>query len=697
MKQWPGTPFPLGATFDGEGVNFSLFSEVAEKVELCLFDQERNETRIELCEVHGHCHHVYLPGVKIGQFFGWRVHGPWDPANGKLCNPAKLLSDPYAKGFLGEIEWDDAIFPYVVGDEEMKRDERDSAPFVPLCVVVDQSFDWEGVEAPNTPWGGTLIYETYVKYLTMLHPEVPPEQRGTYAEVAHPAVISHLKKLCVSAVELMPIHQFVQDRHLVEKGLRNHWGYNTIGFFSPHDEYSQTTYASDRVKEFKTMVKALHAEGIEVILDVVYNHTAEGNHLGPMLSLKGIDNEHYYRLSEDPRYYDDVTGTGNTLDMRYPHTVQMVMDSLRYWITEMHIDGFRFDLASALARNHGEVDRLSAFFEIIQQDPVIQKVKLIAEPWDLGEGGYQVGNFPPLWSEWNGKYRDSVRQFWRGDHTVLADMASRLSGSADLYENATRRPYASFNVLTAHDGFTLRDLVSYEEKHNEANGEDNKDGTDDNNSCNMGVEGPSDDLSIMIERAVQQRNFFTTLMLSQGVPMLLGGDEMGRTQKGSNNAYCQDNDISWYDWKAQDKGLLDFVEKLNALWRQHPVFSRSPWFDGSIPFKDIKDIAWFGPNGKELEQHDWDSEEIRCFAMFLGGDNIPSPIPKGDPVTDQHFLLIFNAAQEPVTITLPGKPWANSWAQVMNTRVGWIAGSAVISHHSAFEVAPRYVIVMCRA
>jgi len=581
MKVWPGHPYPLGAVFDGSGTNFSLFSEIAERVELCLFDQDGRETRLDLPEVTGYCWHGYLPEVEPGQQYAYRVHGPHDLAQGHRCNAAKLLLDPYAKAIVGEINWDEAVFPYPFEGGFEQRNDSDSAAFMPRCVVHQPHFDWSGDRRLQRPWHETVIYETHVKGLTARHPEVPAELQGTYAGLVHPAVVDHLHELGVTAVELMPIHAFAQDKHLLDQGLRNYWGYNTIGYFAPHQAYAADQRPGGAISEFKQMVKSLHQAGIEVILDVVYNHTAEGNHFGPMLCFKGIDNAYYYRLTDDKRYYMDYTGTGNCLHMRHPHVLQLLMDSLRYWVQEMHVDGFRFDLASTLARELHDVDRLSAFFDLIQQDPVISQVKLIAEPWDVGEGGYQVGNFPPVWTEWNGKYRDCVRDFWRGEDQTLAEFASRLTGSSDLYENTSRLPYASINFVTAHDGFTLRDLVSYNEKHNEANGEDNQDGEDHNRAWNCGAEGPSDDPVVRRLRALQQRNFLATLILSQGVPMLLGGDEIGRTQQGNNNTYCQDNEISWYDWLAVDTELLDFCRQLIPYRQRHPALHRRGWFQGS--------------------------------------------------------------------------------------------------------------------
>src|SRR5215204_3037609 len=556
VKLWPGEAFPLGATYTGDGTNFSLFSEAATRVELCLFDDDGKETRVVLPEFTALSWHCFLPGITPGQRYGYRVHGPWDPGQGQWCNPNKLLLDPYAKAIEGEWKWHESMFPYHFDNPDGSKNDLDSAAHMPKGVVVDPMFDWEGDQPPRTPWHKTIVYETHVKGLTKGHPRLPDHVRGCYGGLAHPETIDYLKTLGITAVELLPVHQFVQDSLLLERGLRNYWGYNSIGYFAPHNEYSCTGSRGEQVREFKGAVKALHRAGIEVILDVVYNHTAEGNHLGPVLSLKGIDNLAYYRtVGDNRRYYMDYTGTGNTLNMMHPHVLQLLMESLRYWVREMHVDGFRFDLASTLARELHDVDRLGSFFDLIQQDPVINKVKLIAEPWDVGEGGYQVGNFPPLWSEWNGKYRDSVRDFWRGTDQTLAEFGSRFTGSSDLYQGTARRPYASINFITAHDGFTLHDLVSYNEKHNAANGEDNRDGESHNRSWNCGVEGPTGDPDVLRLRQRQLRNFLATLFLSQGVPMLCGGDEIGRTQRGNNNAYCQDNEISWFDWKLDQRRL----------------------------------------------------------------------------------------------------------------------------------------------
>ncbi|MFW6122823.1 MAG: glycogen debranching protein GlgX [Thermodesulfobacteriota bacterium] len=698
LKGWPGTPYPLGAVYDGSGTNFSLFSEIAARVELCLFDEEGNETRLDLPEVTGYCWHGYLPHVEPGQRYGFRVHGPWDPANGQRCNPAKLLLDPYAKAIEGQVQWDEAVFPYSFQDGPDVKNDRDSAPFMPRSVVHQPHFDWSGDRPLQVPWHETILYETHVKGLTATHPDVPPELRGTYAGLAQPVIIEYLKKLGITAVELMPSHYFIHDKYLVDQGLRNYWGYNSIGFFAPHNEYASEKRPGAAVAEFKHMVRTLHQAGLEVILDVVYNHTAEGNHLGPMLCFKGIDNAYYYRVTDDKRYYLDYTGTGNSLNMRNPHVLQLIMDSLRYWILEMHVDGFRFDLAATLARELHDVDRLSAFFDIIQQDPVISQVKLIAEPWDVGEGGYQVGNFPPVWSEWNGKYRDCVRDFWRGEDQLMAEFASRVTGSSDLYENTGRLPYASINFITAHDGFTLNDLVSYNDKHNEANGEDNQDGAGDNRSWNCGAEGPTDDPEVLALRARQQRNFLATLLLSQGVPMLLGGDEIGRTQQGNNNAYCQDNEISWYDWDNIDQDLLAFVQHLVQYRTDHPVLRRRRWFLGRpIHGSEVEDIAWFNLEGEQMSEEDWGQGYAKSLGVFLNGATIPNPHPRSEPVTDDHFYLIFNAHYEPLDFTLPGADWAESWAQELDTAAGWLETPASYKAASRIKVEARSLVVLRQA
>ena len=665
IEVWPGAPYPLGATYDGAGTNFSLFSEAADGVELCLFDDDGTEQRITLTEVDAFCWHAYLPRVGAGQRYGFRVHGPWDPANGHRCNPNKLLLDPYAKAVDGGVDWDQACFPYTFGDPDSRNDD-DSAPHVPKAVVISPYFDWAADRRPDVPLHESVIYEMHVKGFTATHPDIPEALRGTYAGLAHPVAIDHLLSLGVTAVELQPVHQFVHDYQLIEQGLRNYWGYNSIGFFAPHDEYSSAGADGSQVTEFKAMVRALHEAGIEVILDVVYNHTAEGNELGPVLSFKGIDNRAYYRLVPDDmaRYYD-TTGTGNSLNMAHAHALQLVMDSLRYWVTEMHVDGFRFDLAATLARHLHQADRLSSFFDLVQQDPVISQVKLIAEPWDLGEGGYQVGNFPPQWSEWNGKYRDTVRDVWRGEPSVVGELASRLTGSSDLYQADSRRPAASVNFVTAHDGFTLADLVSYNDKHNEANGEDNRDGESHNRSWNCGVEGPTDDLAILALRARQQRNLLTTLLLSQGVPMLLSGDEVGRSQGGNNNAYCQDNEISWFDWAHTDDALLDFTTGVIALRRDHPVFRRRRWFQGR-PLRGTADLVWLRPDGSEMSESDWTEHHDTCVGVFLNGQAIPSPGPRGERVVDDSFLLLINASPEARKWTVSGS-WGRRWARVLDT------------------------------
>jgi isoamylase len=659
IEAWPGRAYPLGAHFDGAGTNFALFSEVAEKVDLCLFDDAGKETRVQLDEVDAFSWHAYLPNVGPGQRYGYRVHGTYAPENGVRCNPSKLLLDPYARAIEGDVDWNPACFSYNPGDQDSKNEE-DSAPHVFKSVISNPFFDWGNDRPPDRPLHESIIYEVHLKGFTKRKPQVPPKLRGTYAGFAHPAAVDHLISLGVTAVELMPVHQFVHDSRLVERGLRNYWGYNTIGFFAPHNEYASTGQRGEQVNEFKAMVRTLHAAGIEVILDVVYNHTAEGNHLGPTLSFKGIDNRAYYRLVEDDRrFYYDTTGTGNSLNAAHPHTLQLIMDSLRYWVNEMHVDGFRFDLAATLAREFLEVDRLSTFFDLIQQDPVVSRVKLIAEPWDIGEGGYQVGNFPPLWSEWNGRFRDTVRDFWRGEPSTVAEFASRLTGSSDLYQNDTRRPVASINFVTAHDGFTLRDLVSYNEKHNEANSEDNADGESHNRSWNCGAEGETDDPEVLGRRGRQQRNFLTTLFLAQGVPMLVGGDEFGRTQKGNNNAYCQDGEISWFDWTAIDEGLLAFTRWLVSLRREHPALRRRHWFQGR-PIRGAVDIAWFKPDGQEMTDEDWEAGRARALGVFLNGKAIHERDHRGRSVTDDSFLLLFNENTEPVDWTIPtqhGKGW----------------------------------------
>jgi isoamylase len=671
METWPGSAHPLGATYDGSGTNFAIFSEAAERVELCLFDEDRNETRLEVTEVDAYVWHCYVPEVQPGQRYGYRVHGPYAPADGKRANPNKLLIDPYAKATHGSIDWSQALFSYDFGDPDSRNDE-DSAPHTMLSVVTNPYFDWSGDRHPRTPYSQTVIYEAHVKGLTQLNEHIPEAMRGTYAGIAHPAIIEHLQKLGITAIELMPVHQFVNDSTLQEKGLNNYWGYNTIGFFAPHSEYSATHESGQQVQEFKAMVRDLHSAGIEVILDVVYNHTAEGNHLGPTLSFRGIDNEAYYRLEEDDkRYYTDYTGTGNSLNVRQPHSLQLIMDSLRYWVTEMHVDGFRFDLAATLAREFYDVDRLSSFFELVQQDPVVQQVKLIAEPWDIGPGGYQVGNFPPQWTEWNGKYRDTVRDFWRGEPSALGEFAARLTGSADLYEASGRRPRASVNFVTAHDGFTLRDLVSYNEKHNEANGENNNDGESHNRSWNCGVEGHTDDPAVLVLRARQQRNLIATLLLSQGVPMILHGDELGRTQQGNNNGYAQDSELTWVHWDQADVPLIEFTAAVSRLRKEHPIFRRSRFFDGRPVSRGegepLPDLAWLGTDGQEMHPDDWDEGLARTVGVFFNGQGIGERDARGQRLVDVNFLLLFNAGDEDVEFVLPPEEYSAEWEIVVDT------------------------------
>ncbi len=673
MKIWPGQPYPLGATYDGSGTNFAIFSGLATRVLLCLFDDEGTETQVELPEVTALCHHGYLPNVGPGQRYGYRVEGPWEPANGCRCNPAKLLLDPYATAVEGEVQWDPKVMPYLVGEPDDANTD-DNAALVPKSVITNPYFDWGHDRPPRTPWDRTIVYETHVKGFTRRHPGIEDSVRGTYLGLADPVAIDHLTDLGVTAVELLPVHQFIHDGVLHDRGLRNYWGYNSIAYLAPHNAYSSTGQRGEQVSEFKRMVKALHEAGIEVILDVVYNHTAEGNHLGPGLCHKGIDNFAYYRLvDDDKRYYVDYTGTGNSLNMRNPFVLQLIMDSLRYWVLEMHVDGFRFDLAATLARELHDVDRLSSFFDLVQQDPVLRQAKLIAEPWDVGEGGYQVGNFPPLWSEWNGKYRDTVRDYWRGEDRTLAEMAFRLTGSSDLYGKEGRSPHSSVNFVTCHDGFTLADTVSYNSKHNQANGDANRDGSDDNRSWNCGVEGATKDPEVLQLRRRQQRNFLATLLLSQGVPMILGGDEIGRTQRGNNNAYCQDNEISWFDWAlaSTNEDLLEFVRALARLRTDHPVFRRPGFFQGRpLHGETISDIGWFKPDGTEMDQGDWDDGVAKSIAVYLNGDAIGAVDQRGDPVTDDTFLLILNAWYEPLEFTLPQASWAAAWVRVVDTATG---------------------------
>jgi len=698
MHPWPGSAYPLGATYDGNGTNFALFSESAEKVELCLIDDEGNEQRLELTEVDAFVWHCYLPQVQPGQRYGYRVHGNYDPANGERFNPSKLLLDPYAKATTGRIDWDPSLFSYSF-DDPTKRNDDDSAAHTMLGVVINPFFDWAGDRHPRTPYADSLIYEAHVKGLTELNPAIPEDLRGTYGGIAHPSMIEHFQKLGITAVELMPVHQFVHDDALLKQGLSNYWGYNTIGFFAPHNDYSSGGDLGQQVQEFKAMVRALHDAGIEVILDVVYNHTAEGNHQGPTLSMRGIDNKAYYRLvDDDQQFYMDYTGTGNSLNAGNPHSLQLIMDSLRYWVTEMHVDGFRFDLASTLAREFYDVDKLSTFFELVQQDPVVAQVKLIAEPWDVGPGGYQVGNFPPQWTEWNGQYRDTVRDFWRGEPSTLGEFAERITGSADLYEHSGRRPVASINFVTAHDGFTLRDLVSYNEKHNDANGEDNRDGEGHNRSFNLGAEGPTDDAAILEQRARQQRNFITTLLLSQGVPMLLHGDELGRTQQGNNNVYGQDSEIAWVHWDEADLSLVEFVAAVARLRKEHPTFRRSRFFDGRPVRRGegepLPDIAWLTTDGDAMAPEDWETPLARAVGIFLNGNGIRGRDARGERVTDRNFLVLFNANGEDVEFVLPPDEYSENWEVVVDTAgisvsTDPVAAGATITAHSRSTLVLR--------
>ncbi|WES65217.1 glycogen debranching protein GlgX [Microbacter sp. GSS18] len=698
METWPGSAYPLGATFDGNGTNFALFSEGAERVELCLFGDRGKETRVPLVEVDAFVWHAYLPNVGPGQRYGYRVHGPYDPPNGQRFNPNKLLLDPYAKAVDGQVAWGQPVFGYDFGAPD-SRNDSDSATSMMKGVVVNPFFDWAGDRHPKTPYAESFIYEAHVRGLTQLHPDIPHEIRGTYSAIAHPAIIDHLLRLGVTAIELMPVHQFVNDSTLQEKGLSNYWGYNTVAFFAPQNTYAATGQRGNQVQEFKGMVRALHSAGIEVILDVVYNHTAEGNHLGPMLSMRGIDNEAYYRLEQnDKRYYTDYTGTGNSLNVGNPHALQLIMDSLRYWVLEMHVDGFRFDLASALAREFYDVDRLATFFELVQQDPVVSQVKLIAEPWDVGPGGYQVGNFPPQWTEWNGKYRDTVRDFWRGEPQALGEFASRLTGSADLYAHSGRWPVASINFVTAHDGFTLRDLVSYNRKHNKANGEDGRDGEDHNRSWNHGVEGPTDDPRILTLRARQQRNFIATLLLSQGVPMLLHGDELGRTQQGNNNGYAQDNELTWIDWDSADQPLIEFTAALARLRREHPTFRRRRFFNGRPVRREegepVPDIVWLRPDGTIMQPEDWDSGFGRAIGVFLNGDGIRERDRRGDEIEDEHFVVLFNAGEEDVSFHVPEVEFSPRWDVLVDT-AGELAGVGPIEQGGTVKLHAKALVVLC--
>ncbi|SDJ59106.1 glycogen debranching protein GlgX [Nonomuraea jiangxiensis] len=695
IEIWPGDPYPLGATYDGAGTNFSLYTEVADAVELCLFDEDNTESRVSLTEVDGFIWHGYLPGIGPGQRYGYRVHGPYDPARGLRCNPAKLLLDPYAMAIEGGVKWHEAVYGYRFGQPDTRND-LDSAPYVPRSIVINPFFGWGHDRPPATPYHDTVIYEAHVRGLTTSHPKIPKHLRGTYAALHHPEILDHLTKLGVTAIELMPVHQFVTDHILEQRGLANYWGYNSIGFFAPHNRYSSQGQRGGQVLEFKAMVRGLHEAGIEVILDVVYNHTAEGNHLGPTLGFRGIDNPDYYRLVEgDRRYYVDTTGTGNSLLMRSPHVLQMIMDSLRYWVIEMHVDGFRFDLASTLARELHEVDRLSAFFDLVQQDPVLSQVKLIAEPWDVGPGGYQVGNFPSRWTEWNGRYRDTIRDLWRGQAATLPEFGSRFTGSSDLYQDDSRRPAASINFVTCHDGFTLQDLVSYNSKHNEANKEGNRDGTDDNRSWNCGEEGPAG-IDVESLREQQKRNFLTTLFLSQGVPMLSHGDELGRTQRGNNNGYCQDNELTWVDWSDVRENwlLLEFTQSLAALRKKHPVFRRRRFFYGKH-VRGLNDIAWLTPSGEEMTDSDWHVGYAKSLAVFLNGDAITEPDRRGRTIRDDSFLLLFNAHHDTIKFTIP-KDYGEMWHTEIDTAMPIRLDARMCRAGEAVAVPGRSVRVLRR-
>jgi glycogen operon protein len=700
MENWPGQPYPLGATWVGPGVNFALYSENAEAVELCLFDKtspDRQIRCIRLREQTNYVWHIHLPDVNPGDLYAYRVHGPYDPRAGHRFNPSKLLLDPYAKAMTGELVCRDPLFGYKIGDsgEDLSMDQGNSAEFVPKCVVTDDSFDWQGDEPLRTPWHKTLIYELHVKGFTALNPQVPPEFRGTYAGLAHPAVIEYLTSLGVTAVELMPVHQFVSDKHLLDRGLTNYWGYNSIGFFAPDPRYSSNSDHGELTTEFKSMVLALHRAGLEVILDVVYNHTGEGNQLGPTICFRGIDNASYYRLNpEDPRYYVDFSGCGNNLNMTNPHVLQLIMDSLRYWVQEMHVDGFRFDLASTLARELHEVDRLGAFFDIIHQDPVLCRVKLIAEPWDLGDGGYQVGGFPVLWAEWNAEYRDTVRRFWKGDGAVMGNLAWRLTGSGDLYEPGGRRPHASINFVTGHDGFTLADLVSYDRKHNEANGDSNRDGHDENLSWNCGVEGPTDDEKILTLRRRQQRNLLMTLLLSQGVPMIRSGDEIGHSQLGNNNAYCQDNEISWLSWDLDphNRDLLEFTRRTIEVFHNHPALRRRKFFQGRrIRGSEIRDLVWFRPDGIEMTEEDWNADSSRAICLRLAGDAMDEVGVYGQPVVDDTLMIVMSAHHEPLDFTLPAHREDVEWELMIDTRnpMGKPESAVLVDGGESYELEAR--------
>jgi len=703
----PGRPYPQGATWDGAGTNFALYSERAERVELCLFrDAEQGQGTVQseciaLTEQTAYVWHCYIPGIQPGQLYGYRVHGPYEPDKGLRFNPAKLLIDPYARAIVGKVDWNSRVFPYKLGDpnEDLAKDDEDDASGMQKCLVVTPYFDWEQDRAPKIPLNDSIIYELHVKGFTQQNPEIPEHLRGTYGGLGSKARTHYLKRLGITAVELMPVHEFLDDKHLVDRGLRNYWGYNTTNFFSPDARYSSSGDRGGQIAEFKSMVKALHREGIEVILDVVYNHTSEGNHMGPMLSFRGVDNPTYYRLTaENPRYYMDYTGTGNSLNVRHPQVLKLIMDSLRYWIEEMHIDGFRFDLAAALARELHDVDRLSSFFDVIYQDPVISSVKLIAEPWDVGEGGYQVGKFPVLWAEWNGKYRDTVRRYWKSDEGQLSDLGYRLTGSSDLYQHDGRRPSASINFVTAHDGFTLHDLVSYNDKHNEANGEENRDGTNENNSWNMGAEGPTDDPAIVELRERQKRNFLATMLLSQGVPMISGGSEIDRDQRGNNNAYCQDNEISWYDWNLDNRrlALLDFTRKLIALRKQHPNFHRRKFYqDRSIWMSEAKDVSWLRPDGQEMTEEEWNQGWVRCLGLLQNGETLNDADPNGEPLMDDTFLLMLNCHHEPIQFYLPASPKQQGWEVVVDTDIQKEESvGKVLNDPESYKVSPMSLVLL---
>jgi glycogen operon protein len=699
-KIWPGQPYPLGATYDGTGTNFSVFSGLATQILLCLFDDNDVETQVALPESTALAHHGYLPNVGPGQRYGYRALGPWEPRNGCRCNPVSLLLDPYATAVEGEVAWDPRVMPYQA-DKPDEPSDVDNAAFVPRSVVTNPYFDWGHDRPPRTPWDRTIVYETHVKGFTNAHPDIDPNARGTYAGLADPTAIAHLTGLGVTAVELLPVHQFIHDRFLAARNLTNYWGYNSIAYLAPHNQYSSSGQRGEQVNEFKRMVKSLHEAGIEVILDVVYNHTGEGDHTGISLCHRGIDNFAYYRLNEDDkRFYIDYTGTGNSLNMRNAFVLQLIMDSLRYWVTEMHVDGFRFDLAATLARELHDVDRLSTFFDLVQQDPVLRQVKLIAEPWDVGPGGYQVGNFPPLWSEWNGKFRDAVRDYWRGEDRALAEMAYRLTGSSDLYGSEGRSPHSSINFVTAHDGFTLADLVSYNAKHNEDNGEDNRDGSDDNRSWNCGVEGPTTDDAVNTLRRRQQRNFIAMLLLSQGVPMLLGGDELGRTQRGNNNGYCHDSELSWFDWSLaqQNADLVAFTSALAKLRTDHPVFRRPRFFQGRpLHGEGVKDIGWFTPEGTEMSPNDWNDGVAKAIAVYLNGDALGTVDARGEPVVDDTFLVLLNASADDRAFTLPPDDWAAAWVRVVDTTTGQCSEEGEpLKSGSTLAVGSRSLVLMKR-